>query len=110
MATGAVAGIEALVRWQHPERGLVTPGEFIGSAEETGLIIEIGAWALREACRQHAAWTATARATGRRCAMSVNLSARQCAHPDLVGDRPQRAAPRPAWIPRRSAWRSPRRR
>ncbi|MFL5843654.1 MAG: putative bifunctional diguanylate cyclase/phosphodiesterase [Solirubrobacteraceae bacterium] len=83
MATGAVAGMEALVRWRHPERGLVTPGEFIGSAEETGLIIEIGEWALREACRQLARWTAAGR-TGPPLRMSVNLSARQCAHPDLV--------------------------
>jgi diguanylate cyclase (GGDEF)-like protein len=84
MATGVVAGMEALVRWEHPDRGLVTPGEFIGSAEETGLIIEIGEWALREACRQHARWSAFPRDEAP-LRMSVNLSARQCAHPDLVG-------------------------
>jgi diguanylate cyclase (GGDEF)-like protein len=82
MATGAVAGVEALVRWAHPERALVYPGEFIGSAEETGLILEIGAWALREACEQQARWAGLR--TGPPLRMSVNLSARQCAHPDLV--------------------------
>ena len=84
LATGAVAGLEALVRWQHPERGLVMPGEFIASAEETGLIIEIGAWVLREACEQAARW-ALVRGSGPPVRLSVNLSARQCAHPDLVG-------------------------
>ncbi len=74
-----MTGFEALVRWEHPERGLVAPGEFIGAAEETGLIIELGAWVLREACAQAAAWGFDGRRT-----MSVNLSARQCAHPDLV--------------------------
>jgi diguanylate cyclase (GGDEF)-like protein len=83
LATGAVAGVEALVRWAHPERDLVSPGEFIGSAEETGLILEIGAWALKEACEQAARWAQNAR-PGPLPRMSVNLSARQCAHPDLV--------------------------
>ncbi|MCW2968748.1 MAG: diguanylate cyclase [Solirubrobacteraceae bacterium] len=83
LATGAVAGLEALVRWQHPERDLVYPGEFIGSAEETGLILEIGAWALREACEQAARW-ASLRSAESPLRLSVNLSARQCAHPDLV--------------------------
>ncbi|MDX6641353.1 MAG: hypothetical protein QOF12_2364 [Solirubrobacteraceae bacterium] len=84
LATGAVAGLEALVRWQHPERELVMPGEFIASAEETGLIIEIGEWVLREACEQAARW-ALLRGAGPPVRLSVNLSARQCAHPDLVG-------------------------
>jgi diguanylate cyclase (GGDEF)-like protein len=84
MATGAVAGVEALVRWKHPERSLVLPGEFIGSAEETGLILEIGEWALREACNQAARWSELGR-EGPPLRMSVNLSARQVAHPDLVG-------------------------
>jgi EAL domain-containing protein (putative c-di-GMP-specific phosphodiesterase class I) len=84
LGTGAIAGVEALVRWRHPERGeLVAPGEFIGSAEETGLILEIGAWALREACEQQARWTA-GRGRARPLRMSVNLSPRQLAHPDLV--------------------------
>jgi diguanylate cyclase (GGDEF)-like protein len=77
MATGALYGVEALARWQHPDRGLVMPGEFIEAAEETGLIIALGAWAFEAACRQSAIW-------GSDVMMSVNLSARQCTHPDLV--------------------------
>jgi diguanylate cyclase len=77
MATGALYGVEALARWQHPDRGLVMPGEFIEAAEETGLIIALGAWAFEAACRQSAIW-------GADVMMSVNLSARQCTHPDLV--------------------------
>jgi diguanylate cyclase len=77
MATGALYGVEALARWQHPARGLVMPGEFIEAAEETGLIIALGAWAFEAACRQSAIW-------GSDVMMSVNLSARQCTHPDLV--------------------------
>jgi diguanylate cyclase (GGDEF)-like protein len=77
MATGALHGVEALARWEHPQRGLVMPGEFIEAAEETGLIITLGAWAFEAACRQSAAW-------GGPTMMSVNLSARQCGHPDLV--------------------------
>jgi diguanylate cyclase (GGDEF)-like protein len=83
MATGALHGVEALARWQHPERGLVMPGEFIEAAEETGLIIALGAWAFDAACRQSAAWASAPR-DGAPVLMSVNLSARQCSHPDLV--------------------------
>jgi diguanylate cyclase (GGDEF)-like protein len=83
MGTGALSGVEALVRWQHPERGLVMPGEFIAAAEETGLIIALGAWVFETACRQAAQWTQTAR-SGPPVRMSVNVSARQCGHPDLV--------------------------
>ena len=54
--SGAVVGVEALVRWAHPSRGLIQPGEFIGLAEETGKIVEIGAWVLTEACAQVARW------------------------------------------------------
>jgi diguanylate cyclase len=78
MATGALHGVEALARWQHPQRGLVMPGEFIEAAEETGLIIALGAWAFEAACRQSALW-------GGDISMAVNLSARQCTHPDLAG-------------------------
>jgi diguanylate cyclase (GGDEF)-like protein/PAS domain S-box-containing protein len=71
-----VAGTEALVRWQHPERGLVPPGEFIGVAEETGLILQLGEWVLRTACRQAAAWPDIE--------VSVNISPAQFRQPELV--------------------------
>jgi diguanylate cyclase (GGDEF)-like protein/PAS domain S-box-containing protein len=77
--TGRVAGHEALLRWQHPERGLVSPGEFIHLAEETGLILKIGEWVLREACR----W-ATFIGVERGLQVAVNLSARQFADPRLA--------------------------
>ena len=80
-ASGAIVGVEALVRWQQPERGIVPPGEFIPLAEETGLIVPLGEWVLREACRQAQAW----RDAGLpETSMSVNLSARQFRAPDLV--------------------------
>ncbi len=56
-ATGRIVGAEALVRWDHPERGIVLPGEFIPVAESTGLIVELGAWVLRETCAQAVAWS-----------------------------------------------------
>jgi diguanylate cyclase (GGDEF)-like protein len=83
MTTGALYGVEALARWQHPDRGLVMPGEFIEAAEETGLIIALGAWAFEASCLQSAQWARTPREAGP-VLMSVNLSARQCSHPDLV--------------------------
>jgi EAL domain-containing protein (putative c-di-GMP-specific phosphodiesterase class I) len=77
--TGALRGHEALVRWQHPERGLVPPAEFIQIAEETGLILKIGELVLREACR----WAERARA-GLELQIAVNLSPRQFGDPKLA--------------------------
>jgi diguanylate cyclase (GGDEF)-like protein/PAS domain S-box-containing protein len=79
---GAVTGFEALLRWEHPERGLVGPLEFIWVAEEVGLIDQIGRWVLEEACRQAAQWQAL-RPDGPPVGISVNLSARQVAQRDL---------------------------
>lgn len=82
--SGQIVGFEALLRWQHPNRGLVGPEEFILVAEETGLIRELGWWNLREACRQMSDW----RKGPGRCdlIMSVNLSAKQFLQPNLVAD------------------------
>ena len=78
--SGVVTGMEALIRWQHPQRGLVFPDKFIAIAEETGLIVPIGEWVLREACRQAKVWHDLGQ-TGMR--MGVNLSARQFQQADL---------------------------
>jgi diguanylate cyclase (GGDEF)-like protein/PAS domain S-box-containing protein len=80
---GHVVGFEALVRWQHPERGMVMPSDFIPLAEETDLIADIGWWVLREACRWMRRWQLES-SFGRRLSINVNLSARQFAQPDLV--------------------------
>ena len=85
LADQHLRGFEALVRWRHPDRGLVAPADFIPIAEETGLIVPIGLWVLEEACRQMRAWEREFPA----CAsllINVNLSARQCLHPELVAD------------------------
>jgi diguanylate cyclase (GGDEF)-like protein/PAS domain S-box-containing protein len=74
--TGAIAGFEALVRWQHPERGLLPANEFISNAEETGMIINIGEWVIEEACRQVSAWNRSILNCGS-LTMSVNLSSKQ---------------------------------
>ncbi|HVG82878.1 MAG TPA: EAL domain-containing protein [Vicinamibacterales bacterium] len=78
-----VAGFEALVRWQHPERGLLAPSVFLGIAEEIGLITQIDEWMLVEACRQGKAWH-RARPDRRAPTLSVNLSAKSLGSPDLV--------------------------
>ena len=75
--------VEALLRWDHPEQGLVGPNRFIPVAEESGLIIPIGAWVLQEACQQLKSWQTRAGAPSR--SVEVNLSARQIDHPDIVG-------------------------
>lgn len=91
LRTGRVSGVEALLRWDHPERGRLAPRDFLGVAEDTGLIDAIGGWALEEACRQVAVWWA---ALGHDIdesdhwnpplTMRVNLSRRQLVSPDLV--------------------------
>jgi predicted signal transduction protein with EAL and GGDEF domain len=81
LRTGELMGVESLVRWQHPTRGLVGPDQFIALTEETGLIVALGSWVLREACRRWTHWEESGTATPR---MSVNLSTRQLAQPDLV--------------------------
>lgn len=89
LTTGKVKGFEALLRWQHPTRGLVTPEEFIPLAEETGLLVPIGWWLLRHACWQLRIWQleVTAQNSGASSldlTMSVNISAHELAHPDLL--------------------------
>jgi len=85
LVSGEIAGFEALLRWQHPTRGLLGPIEFIPVAEETGLIRELGWWNLREACRQISEWRAGIIAHSH-LTMSVNLSAKQFLQPNLVED------------------------
>jgi diguanylate cyclase (GGDEF)-like protein/PAS domain S-box-containing protein len=79
---GRIGSVEALVRWGHPERGLLPPEEFIPVAEDTGLIGPLGSWVLEEACRQAATWSPVA-GGGDAPAISVNVSARQLARPDF---------------------------
>ena len=83
LATGAVTGVEALVRWQHPERGLVAPREFISLAEDTGLIIQLDTWVLKEACGQAQRWRACDPGAPP-LKIAVNLSARSFTQPDVV--------------------------
>jgi diguanylate cyclase (GGDEF)-like protein/PAS domain S-box-containing protein len=84
LTDGAVAGFEALVRWRHPERGVVYPGEFIPVAEETGRVTRIDRVVLTEACRQAMHWRNLAGVSARRLTMSVNLSAKSFLLPDLT--------------------------
>ena len=78
--SGAVSSVEALIRWQHPERGLLAPAAFVPIAEETGTIVELGAWVLETACTQAKAW----QATDPDLAVSVNLSGRQLQDARLI--------------------------
>jgi EAL domain-containing protein (putative c-di-GMP-specific phosphodiesterase class I) len=85
LGDGRVSGVEALLRWRHPERGLVRPDQFIPFAEEMGLIVPIGRWVLREGCRQ-AVLMQEALPTDPPMTMSVNLSVKQLQHSDIVAD------------------------
>jgi EAL domain-containing protein (putative c-di-GMP-specific phosphodiesterase class I) len=82
LATGAVRGVEALLRWQDDKGELVPPGEFLPIAEDTGLIIPIGEWVLREACHQTKTWLAD----GLELLVAVNISARQLWHGDVADE------------------------
>ena len=77
-----ITGVEALLRWQHPQRGMVSPAEFIPVAEQVGLIIPLGQWVLHAACAQLVAWNTSA--ATRRLTMAVNVSARQFRHPEFT--------------------------
>ncbi|HMB95295.1 MAG TPA: EAL domain-containing protein, partial [Tepidisphaeraceae bacterium] len=81
LAGGSIEGLEALVRWRHPERGLIPPMEFIPCCEETGLIVPLGFWVLEEGCRQLRAWRAQFPEVP--LSLSVNLSVRQLTSPNL---------------------------
>jgi EAL domain-containing protein (putative c-di-GMP-specific phosphodiesterase class I) len=85
LQTGRISGVEALVRWQHPTRGLLTPDSFIPLAEDTGLVVPLGRWVMREACQQLRMWQLRlpARST---LTMSINLSVRQLAHEEIIRD------------------------
>jgi EAL domain-containing protein (putative c-di-GMP-specific phosphodiesterase class I) len=81
LSTGAMVSAEALVRWEHPSGTLVVPDDFIPLAEETGLIVPIGAWVLEQACRQLVTW----QRTDPTMSVAVNLSARQMLSPNIAG-------------------------
>ncbi|MEM9213461.1 MAG: EAL domain-containing protein [Cyanobacteria bacterium P01_F01_bin.150] len=85
LKTGRIKGFEALVRWQHPKRGFVSPGQFIPVAEETGLIIPMGRWILEEACRQMHGWHQKF-SQSQPLVIGVNLSSRQFTHPKLIDE------------------------
>jgi diguanylate cyclase (GGDEF)-like protein/PAS domain S-box-containing protein len=82
LETGDMVGAEALVRWDHPERGLLGPDQFLPVAEESGLIVQVGAWVVGEACRRLRDWDR--RNGGSTFGLAVNLSARELTHPDVV--------------------------
>jgi EAL domain-containing protein (putative c-di-GMP-specific phosphodiesterase class I) len=80
MRTGRISGIEALIRWRHPKRGLLTAAEFIDSAENAGLTLQIGEWTLRNACAQHCEWVGA----GLAVPLTINGSLRQLRHPRFL--------------------------
>ncbi|HXG95051.1 MAG TPA: EAL domain-containing protein [Blastocatellia bacterium] len=82
LQNGVLAGFEALIRWRHPERGLISPSDFIPVAEETGLIVPIGEWVLKESCRQMRRWQKSFNSSP--LFISVNLSSKQFAHSTLL--------------------------
>jgi EAL domain-containing protein (putative c-di-GMP-specific phosphodiesterase class I) len=84
LSTLELVGVEALLRWRHPERGVVGPLEFIPVAEETGVIVQLGRWVLSQACRQARAWDLVA--PGRALTMNVNVSGRQVTEPGFVAE------------------------
>jgi diguanylate cyclase (GGDEF)-like protein/PAS domain S-box-containing protein len=81
LTTGTMVSVEALLRWRHPDRGLLSPSDFVPLAEQTGLIVPIGAWVLEQACRQLVRWQRHAPSIS----LAVNLSVRQMLAPDLAG-------------------------
>ena len=82
LGSGEITGIEALLRWQHPTRGLVPPSEFIPIAEESGLIVPIGSWVLRESCRQVGIWKSRFPAAD--LTLNINVSGKQLSQPDFI--------------------------
>jgi diguanylate cyclase (GGDEF)-like protein len=84
LADGSIVGLEALVRWQAPGRGLLMPADFIGLAEESGAVVQIGRWVLERACRETRDWQTAFDLDG--LTVGVNLSARQFQHPDLIAE------------------------
>lgn len=98
LRTGEITGMEALIRWMHPDLGLLSPGQFIPMAEETGLIVPIREWVLRSACAQNRAWQEAGFPPLR---VAVNLSAhqfRQQSLPDVVRDVLQETGLDPQWL------------
>ncbi len=82
LRSGETTGVEALLRWRHPDRGVVQPDDFIPVLEDSGMIVDVGRWVLQEACRQGARW----HAHGHRLDVSVNVSARQLETDQLIED------------------------
>jgi diguanylate cyclase (GGDEF)-like protein len=96
-ASGALLGVEALLRWRHPEHGLISPAEFIPIAEDCGLIVQLGSWVLHRACQDVAGWTLTDAAP---LSLAVNMSARQLREPCFIDDV-KRALARSGMAPER---------